>query len=1088
MRILRVNVPLFLGVWLVFCVPPRGVAAEGEAVWQKPYAGEDATGDHVLGLWHFDAPTPAQGAGAVAPLALRGQSRFVPTGKFGGALESFPADTANDKAQGAAATRSFPGHTPKGAFTVEMWVKAKAELAASKTAFLLDKKYFHYAKDLPQANRDYCWYLTAAAGGKFVLNVSLGFGTSSDWFRSSPVTFPEGTWQHVAFTYDGAGMVRQFVDGVCVGRARNEGRGPVVAGPHVLVVGDRVGSTHSGFPGFIDEVRISAGVHPGFRGSLMLVLGTGRATYRRGEPQVHLEAQVANDTGVALSAVRATVVLAGKTVQTSGELAIGGGLPLRVPVDTWLRPDKYEAEVRAEGRDATGRLHVLKQTVPLTIVPRPAPHRMPVVMWGSGDVKRLKEIGFTHDLRHMVDYGMIWKDGDGPSCSSSRAESVGRMLDTYLANDLGAAVYLYPGRWVERNKDLAQFIRVDAQGKPYPRHNTSASFPEVQRFANHVGAAVARTFGQFPALSASLIHSEIRDGTAISYHDYEREQCRRALGFDIPKEATSKRGVQYASIPGFPRDRVIPDDHRLLRFYQWFWKTGDGWNPLHTQVHKGLKSTGRKDIWTFFDPAVRVPSIWGSGGKVDIASQWTYSYPDPIKIGQAADELFAMADGTPGQQVMKMTQIIWYRSQTAPQGEKSGAAEWEKRIPDAKFITISPDHLREAFWCMLSRPVRGIMYHGWGSLVESTHGGYRYTHPETRQVLTQLVRDVVRPLGPALLQVPDRPADVALLQSFSSQMFAGRGSYGWSRSWDADMHQILQWAGLQPRIIYDEHVLRDGLAQYKVLVMPHCDVLTRSVADRVLAFQRRGGIVVGDETLCPAVMPDILVRSARRERPADVGKRQMLAKAGELRAELDAFYERYAESDNPEVVTRVRQAGNSDYLFAVNDRRTFGDYVGHHGLVMEKGVPAAATLRVRRTGVVYDLVGHQRVPATQKDGSLSFRAELGPGEGRVFLVTPAPLTAVQCRVSGPGDRGGEQEVAIAVLAAGKPVAAVVPLEVTILDAKGRPAEGSGWYGAAGGEQTLRLRLAENDAPGRWTVRVRELASGLSVERAFVVRP
>ena len=79
------------------------------------------------------------------------------------------------------------------------------------------------------------------------------------------------------------------------------------------------------------------------------------------------------------------------------------------------------------------------------------------------------------------------------------------------------------------------------------------------------------------------------------------------------------------------------------------------------------------------------------------------------------------------------------------------------------------------------------------------------------------------------------------------------------------------------------------------------------------------------------------------------------------------------------------------------------------------------------------------------------------------------------------------EVAVTVLAAGRPVAAVVPLQVTILDAKGRPAEGSGWYGAAGGRQVLRLRLADNDVPGRWIVRVRELASGLSVEEAFVVR-
>ena len=55
-------------------------------------------------------------------------------------------------------------------------------------------------------------------------------------------------------------------------------------------------------------------------------------------------------------------------------------------------------------------------------------------------------------------------------------------------------------------------------------------------------------------------------------------------------------------------------------------------------------------------------------------------------------------------------------------------------------------------------------------------GDQRRTNPETRGVLTQLVHDVVQPLGPTLLQVPDPPARVALLESFASQVFAQRGT------------------------------------------------------------------------------------------------------------------------------------------------------------------------------------------------------------------------------------------------------------------------------------------------------------------------
>ena len=73
------------------------------------------------------------------------------------------------------------------------------------------------------------------------------------------------------------------------------------------------------------------------------------------------------------------------------------------------------------------------------------------------------------------------------------------------------------------------------------------------------------------------------------------------------------------------------------------------------------------------------------------------------------------------------------------------------------------------------------MYHGWSSLVptDGTHA-YKYTQPDLKTEFRRLHRDVLRPLGPALLQLPDRESDVAYLNSFTSQMFARRGSYGYS--------------------------------------------------------------------------------------------------------------------------------------------------------------------------------------------------------------------------------------------------------------------------------------------------------------------
>lgn len=1057
-------------------------AGEQPEPWKQLYTGSAAENPNVIALWQFlPGKETEDTSGRGHALQLRGDSVFAEDGLFGACLLSFPADAKNDRAQGAS-TPSSPDLSPRGPFALEMWFRLRPEAELVSNAFLIDKKYYHYAKDIPRANWDYCLYMTRKGTGKWGFTASLGFGTDSVWTRSRTVEITTDEWRHIAFTYDGAGTCCFFLDGEPIGRGFHEGRGAVTPGTYELVIGDRVGSTHSGFPGSIDQVRILAEIPRVYRAGLTASVSAGRTAFFRMESPASVTVRVVNDSPDEIRNAIARIDLGGATVvHELGLLAERRECTIEIPFDTRLKPGRYPLSITLEGLAGDTPLSSTV-TRDVHLLPRPLPEQMPVVMWGSGDCERLNDIGFTHRIDQLADYARIWNAGEPTQAMDTGAvEEKMAMLNDLLVHGLRSCVSLYPGRWVERNEKLNRYLRVDANGVPYPHHNVSAGHPDVQHFAYNTGASVVRTFGAFPALDAALIHSEIRDGTSISFHAFEQEAAKQALGFSIPPEALGKDGIAYAAIPGFPTDRVIPDDDRLLAFYTWFWKDGDGWNPLHTQVHRGLKSTGRNDLWTFFDPAVRVPSVWGNGGEVDVISQWTYSYPDPIKIGQATDELFAMADGQPGQQVMKMTQIIWYRSGTAPNlpEDENRRSAWEREIPDAKFITIAPDHLREAFWSKISRPIRGIMYHGWGSLYPEPHGSYRHTNPVTHEVLRELVTNVVRPLGPMLLHVPDRPADVAILESFSSQIFAGRGTRGWSGSWEADMHLICQWAGLQPRILYDEHVRRGDLAGIRVLFMPCCDVLTRSVVAEVQAFQNRGGLVISDENLCPAVNPDIIIESCKRSGEAREGKDRLLAKADELRHELDPFYDRYAVTSNPDLVPRVRRYGSADYVFVLNDRRTYGDYVGHHRKVMEKGLPNQGTLRLRHPRAhVYDLLAHRAVETDGTDEDVSIPVNLGPGDGRLFLVLDQEISHPVCRTPETVLRGESFSIEIAVTSRqGEPVAAVIPLELQVTDPLGNPAERSGYYAAVDGTLAVVCDAAANDLPGNWTVTVTDLASG-----------
>ncbi len=1089
--------------------------------WQGAYAGGDSNGPHVIGHWRFEAGEVTKDSG---PRGLAGKLEgavAVENGKVGGAIESFPGWPIEDKHH-AVVVGNHPSLSPAGAFTAEMWLQAKPELEKASLTYLLDKKY--------ASHHDFQWLLGVPekSGARRVI-VNLGFGADSESFATEPITFTPGTWHHIAFSYDGAGTVRFYRDGSTIGSVSRPGRRGIAAGSHGLSIGDRLGSNYGGFPGFIDEVRLCNGALEFSPASI--AMSAERLTWIRFEksPTVsiavrNLQAAPLTNAKLSLSGTAHSLDLIDVPNLGPGEIHV-----FKKSLDTSLRPDDYEfrARLSVPGDPPMQRDEILT----LKLVARRLPHRMPVLMWGIGsptefarELPRLKELGFNHCLGFGADLDAIWKAGQPVAADSATAAdgvlATRRMLDTALANDFGIAAQLYPGYFLKKKPELA---RVDRNGQPYARHDCNAALPGLAEFSENVGKSVGLTYGEHPAFVAALINSEVRDDSEVSFSEIDRAAYRQFAGRDIPDEVATKWGVSWKTIPDIPADRVIPDDHPLLQFYRWFWTVGDGWNRLHTALHRGLKSSGREDIWTWYDPAIRVPSIGGSGGDVDVLSQWTYTEPSPLRVGYFADEVFAMSRAAPSSRpprVMKMTQLFWYRSTSAPKSTGSNhiANPFDDHDPDAAYISIAPMHLRGAFWSMLSRPVSGLMYHGWSSLVstDGTHA-YKFTQPDLQTEFRRLHRDVLEPLGPMLLQVPDRRGDVAYLNSFTSQMFARRGSYGYSHD---EAYLTLLHAQLQPEVIFEETLLKRGLDGFKLLVLVDCDVLTKSVAARIHEFQKQGGIVIGDPNLAPAIKPDIVLPRFTRTKKTAEDKAVILANAATLRTALDARYQRFVECSNPEIVTRVRSSGpvahadrvqanpkstadsaeshasrvrhndtTSDYIFVVNDHREFGTYVGQHGLVMENGLPSDGQVTIRRNaGHVYDLLSHRKVSSTIRDETLRWPVQLGPCDGGIFLVTPRPIERIDIAALESARCGERMDVQITIAdSTGAPVPAVIPLRVEITDPAGRPAEGSGFHGAASGTLKLKLDIADNDTAGVWQIRVHELASGLITSRFVRVR-
>ncbi len=1049
-------------------------AATLQETWETGYTKTDATGPQVLGYWKFDADAPLKDAsGKGQDLTLQGAVTSA-KGKFGGALESFPGFPVEDKRH-AAMTAAKPALSPKAAFTLEMWIRPKADWKPEQRCYLLDKKYVEHT--------DYAWQITDAyKGGLRRMFVTLGFGAESKMIHSLPLKLVLGEWQHVAFTYDGAGDGRFYLNGSFVGGMKLVSYGAVSPGTKALSIGDRSGSNYGGFPGFIDEVRVCDGVLS-FEKAMMQIVSP-RAVWRRMEANAKpVEILCTNLRRETLKAAKLKLSFGGKDEEfILPDLAPGKAHAAKFTVSTALKPDHYTLRARFESSG-----YATEQSAEFEIVPRPSP-QMPVIMWGAGgdDIAQLKDLGFTHFIGFSApNVGDIWQAKKAlPPGSPEYIARNRSTLDEALKNGLNVVASLSPASALMSDP---KNLRVDRAGKVYERQDICASTPEFAPFFQTVGQSVVKAYGDHPAFTTTLIDTEVRDHNALSFNPVDVENYRKFASAEIPAEAVNKWGVDYTKLKDFPANRLIPDDHPILKYYRWFWTVGDGWNGLHSALNKGIKSTGRRDLWTFFDPAVRQPSISGAGGSVDVLSHWTYTYPDPQRIGLATDQLFAMSAASgKGQRVMKMTQLIWYRSQTAPIGAKAPGdlVAWQDHDPDAAYITIAPMHLKEAFWTKISRPIQGIMYHGWQSLVDvpGSTSAYRFTNPNTVHVLQQLIREVIEPLGPTLMSIPDERADVALLESFTSQMFARRGGYGSNNGWSADLWQAMQHAHVQTDILFEETLLKGGLSGRKVLLMPECDVLSQGIVTRLLEWQKKGGKIIADEFLSPAIKADVTVPSFKRVKNAAKDKATVLALAQTLPNKMQSLgWKSKITCDNPEIIVRTRRFGDALYVFVINDQREPGTYVGQHGLVMENGLPSSGKLTLFQDSAnVYDLTRRSLlVPKRSAENEMNWQVDLGPGDGRIFMITPKPLLSLTLDVPATATCGNLVAIKASLASTeATPLKAVIPVEIEIQDANGKRSEGSGFYAAENGILELKLDLAPNDDPGTWQIRVRELASGM----------
>ena len=1017
--------------------------------------------------WDFSKPESYKDC----PLTLRGTSIIE-----NGALRAIDA---SGKPCGALMDKIHPLAAPDKAFRLTVVFSLDDQFERKMPGMLWDSKYIASPNETPQQqtfHRGFQLFIGHVNGINYRIQAAFGYGTTSQVIQANMVSIPPNekhtlamefnASDRVSFTFDGAPA------GVCI---LNKG---FLAEPYRNpVLGDRIASNYWPLGGSIYSVTMEK---LPWKPIQVAKSAVARRVFVWNEKDAVLKLAISNFTDAPCSNLTLIADLGenGRMELPVATVETGRATIVPLPVNTLLLPGEYAVNLSL--KDAQGNLLASgKET--FFITPDLGDY-MTVMLWGGLPVETCSRIGFTHTGMSLVPH-------DG-SLNASAYGAYIDLMDSYFKH--GICTYC-PITLDRRFTKPGCFLRVGPNNSKYDPASVDPSREELQQeILKHVELS-AINMGGHPAWNMALSISEERDRTNVDFSGRMNQAFREFSGYDMPATITDKYPTPRRANLISP-DRIIADDAPELTFYRWFWTKGDGWNDLHSKITAKLHEHIKREFITFHDPAVRVPLVWGSGGKVDAIAHWTYTNPDPIKIAQTTDELLAMADGCEGQKVLSMTQIIWYRSAAAPGKNVENPPEWVVRNPDAIYMTLPPDALRIAFWSKISRQLAGIQYHGANSLVggENTNR-YCYTNSESQEALRDVVHTVVKPLGPVLKKATEQPVEVAILETFPSTIYAKEHfPVGWSRGWVADLHLALQWAHFQPAVLFDDHLLTGKkLDHLKVLFIPGAELMTRNVVNKVKELQDKGVIIVGDEFTPPELSVDLRITSVQRNDLDPQKSKAELQQLGRQIAEaLGSQYQSRFKASNQDVVLRTRQAGAGEYLFMLNDKRTFGDYIGQWKRVMEKGLPNAAHIALKTDAkTIYDAIEHKAVPFKRNGDYAEFDAEFPPAGGKMLVMLPAAIAGVRMELSAPEvPRGGEYQLAASVLDAdNKVIDALLPVEVTITDAQGKRLPGSGFYAMQNGRLVIREHAATNMLPGKIRVNVLCQSSGKTATAEFEVR-
>jgi|GEM_PF-1082082 len=760
-------------------------------------------------------------------------------------------------------------------------------------------------------------------------------------------------------------------------------------------------------------------------------------------------------------------------------------------------------------------------TRPVEIVPaRMSPANAYVIPWGNQS-PGMRELGFT------------------AGSASTRSGLTSALIDDLTREGLYAQ-YRY-NFTADAERDGDRFLEASGQ-----RGKTDQASAQARAAIDHAAARFGEELSLHPQIRYVMLNCEVQFSWAHDFRDATREWVRETFGLDLSPwqrpggsrdAVTLPFGRLKAAEGGYepPADGIVARKDPFYAFHRW-WHGPEAGNEnfLNHRLAAGMRRSA-PEVAYIGEPVLRRASL-RAFGELDIVQEWFY-FPDPfaaVRVQERARAAARRADGTHAG-VGSMPQFILKPRMAAPY----------PGLP-------TPGMFREAAWHCLARPTPGFTYwNHWSVLERPSREAYTQEEldarfgvrpswesvtaritvkgersdtflfiPELKDELARFHREDLHPLGPLVPRWENRPRRVAIFRSFAAELF---NHQRWLSP--TPLESAVEALQIPFDVLYDEDfetAAPDFLNRYSVLAIPNAPVLPEAALEPLRAFIARGGMIVVDEAFGPD-LPGVTAfswqasredRKKLEEAEAALRREYSGSEHNNFREGMEALALQYASATGPtrEAVAAMHgairpdaeileggnafpnllQCAGANYLAVVNTRRVPGPHYGHFGKVLEDGVAQSVAIAVAPElgAVAYDLLSHQPVPLTPEGGRHRLRIDLPPAGGRVLLFLPEETGALRSvPATLRAERGGSAPFEITLGGqSGKPLPGRIPARVETLGPGGKPVGDAVYTALENGVLRLEIPVAWNAAPGTYTLRVREAASGKTVTATFEVAP